>query len=127
MEPEITEAITTTITTTVSLLPIPQPIPLEPVTTGLDFAPFWNIQAISDMFSVVLTFFNLHLMPEFFTVFAYGMAVVIGLRFVLGIMGRRQNPEGRSMNERIQQKRQNVRDSVDDQAVRAWRYMRGRE
>jgi hypothetical protein len=69
---------------------VPGPLPLEPIDETIDLAPFWNIDAISHMVSIIQTYFYLENIPEFFKIFLFIMGVVIGLRLVFAIIGARQ-------------------------------------
>lgn len=81
------------ITTTLDIptfVDIPGPIPLAPINDTLDLAPFWDVDAISHMISIVQTFFNLENIPEFFKIFLLVMGIIIGLRLLFAIIGARQ-------------------------------------
>ena len=68
---------------------IPQPLPLAPIEETIDLTPFWDIPTIQLMVSVVLTFFYLENIPQFFEIFLFGMGMIIGLRMIVSIIRRR--------------------------------------
>lgn len=69
---------------------IPGPLPLEPIADTIDLAPFWDVDAISHMVSVIQTFFYLENIPEFLKIFLLVMGIVIGIRLLFAIIGARQ-------------------------------------
>lgn len=72
-----------------SPIPLPAALPLAPLTDTIDFQAFWDAGNFSGMASVVLTFFDLQNIPQFFAIFLPFMGMVIGLRLLLRIVGRR--------------------------------------
>lgn len=74
---------------TVMIESVPGPLPLEPIDETIDLTPFWDIPTIELMVSVIITFFYLENIPQFFEIFLFGMGMIIGLRMIVSIIRRR--------------------------------------
>lgn len=69
---------------------LPQALPLEPISDTIDFEALWDTANFTGMASVVMTFFDLENIPQFFAIFLPFMGMIIGLRLLTRFVGRRQ-------------------------------------